>query len=298
MFLKKLLYFILISINIYAQKEIPIPYTFPYDIAIDNDCSLSNDSIRECNITISQKEKVLYQQTNYDINPIFYGDLNADGYKDIIFQGFSGGAHCCFDLIIVSIKPNISKVYYIPTSNTEFITIKDINNDNKPEIITWDDQYSYAFGLCFACSIGVKVILKYDGSKLRLDPNLTAKYTKKFTYKFQVSKVVLDKYGDISFINQTQASKVLDRILYNVYSGQTSKALFLIKKYFSFDNTAVRKLFLLELIDMMSESPFWDDIRLANHWYEEGCCFKENCTPPLELFNKNQIISWLFEHTS
>jgi biotin synthase-related radical SAM superfamily protein len=49
---------------------------------------------------------------------------------------------------------------------------------------------------------------------------------------------------------------------------------------------------------MMSESPFWDDIRLANHWYEEGCCFKENCTPPLELFNKNQIISWLFEHTS
>jgi hypothetical protein len=297
MFLKKMLYPILLSLSIYAQEEVSIPSQFPYEIVIDNECSLSTDPVRECNIYISQKGKILYKQNNYDIKPIFYGDMNSDGYKEVVFQGFSGFRHCCFDLIIVSLKPDISKVYHLPTNNTEFIAIKDINNDKKAEIITWDDQYSYGFGLCFACSIGVKVILVYDGSKLKLDPILTAKYTKHNSDNFQVSKVILNEYGNVS-IDSTNAPKVLDSILYNLYSGNTSNAILLIKKYFSFENTAVRKLFLLALIDMMSKSPFWKDIKLVNGWYEEGLCFSENCTPPIEIFSKSSVVSWLFEKTS
>ena len=191
-------------------------------------------------------------------------DLDKDGYKEDIFQVFTGGAHCCFDYIIISHNPDFTKPLIFHAYNTEMFEIKDINNDKIPDIITYDD-YSYSFGLCFACSPYVKIALDYKNNKLFLKSNIIKTF--KAPKSEKISVVFNKKEGTIEFSDG--ANKTLSAVLHYIYAAEPKRAKEIINRYVGFQNPATKKLFILELYDNLSSSPFWNDIKKANGWREK-----------------------------
>jgi hypothetical protein len=68
----------------------------------------------------------------------------------------------------------------------------------------------------------------------------------------------------------------------------------LIRDYLPFEHPAVCKLMLMEFVDMMSRSPFWDTIRRINGWREKTMCVGEGCTPPEALYSVEKVVDWLY----
>jgi len=245
-------------------------------------------------LEIYQNNTLISSYKNHRFSEIYSGDLNGDGFEEMVFQGFSGGRHCCFDIIIAKIRPNIPKPLMIDTANTEYISVQDIDNDKQTEIITYDDQYSNIFGLSFASSPLVKVILHFDGDKLLLCPKLMKKYIHAIVFKHQKFHVSLDQFGNIS-ISSDNIAPLLSEMLRLWYMGENEQAIKLMQKYLVFEHRAVLKLFLMELVEGLHNSPYWDDIRRVNHWQEETACFTDRCIPPEELFEDWQVVDKLFE---
>jgi hypothetical protein len=92
------------------------------------------------------------------------------------------------------------------------------------------------------------------------------------------SSVSLDDNGIIEFDSDV-TPRVLSTVLHKIYVGEATKAAALVKRYFHFEHPAIRKLFLKELVERISESPFWDDLRHINGWKESGACITEGCEP-------------------
>ena len=77
-------------------------------------------------------------------------DLDGDGEPEVLIDLYTGGAHCCF----------YSRVYHFTGSGYALVShlwgdpsysLRDLNHDGRPEWLTRDDRFAYAFS-CFACS--------------------------------------------------------------------------------------------------------------------------------------------------
>jgi hypothetical protein len=159
----------------------------------------------------------------------------------------------------------------------------------------WDDRYSYFGGVCFACSPEVKVVAHYEEGRLRLDVNRTKTLYDSKESNLTTSLVGIDYRGNIK-LESIRASKTISMALHLFYMGETSKAIAVLSKYFTFEHLAVSKLFLLELVQSMQKSPFWDDLRLTNHWYDSIPCYEEKpCKDEKDLWASYSVEGSLFE---
>ncbi|MGB2953991.1 MAG: hypothetical protein WBB74_11475 [Gaiellaceae bacterium] len=98
-------------------------------------------------------------------------DLDGDREPEVVLDLYTGGAHCCF----------YSRVYRYAGSAYSFVThvwgdpsysLRDLNHDGRPEWITADDRFAYAFS-CFACSALPVQVLSY---KAGLFTNVTRRF--------------------------------------------------------------------------------------------------------------------------
>ncbi len=79
-------------------------------------------------------------------------DATGDGISDLLVERYSGGAHCCTTLYIVTLVPGIRLVLRYPAGNAGGFDIVDINRDGRPELVLGDDSFAYFDDLCYACS--------------------------------------------------------------------------------------------------------------------------------------------------
>src|SRR5690349_18641203 len=59
---------------------------------------------------IDSNKKTVYSVKDWDLTVVLSGqDVNGDGTPDIVLEGYSGGAHCCWTYYIVSLgsKPGL-----------------------------------------------------------------------------------------------------------------------------------------------------------------------------------------------
>ena len=86
-----------------------------------------------------QNSQKIDQIKEYRIYDFYEGDIDKDGIIDMVFQTFSGGAHCCFDIFVAHIEPKMQKLIRLPMKNAESVEFKDLDGDGIDEWIFWDD---------------------------------------------------------------------------------------------------------------------------------------------------------------
>jgi len=237
----------------------------------------------ELNVYNDGKKIYSYSQEGGSIEKIASEDLDGDGYKEDVFLSYSGGAHCCFEVIVVSQNPDIKKPLFFDLRNTEVFELEDKDGDKIPEIVTFDD-YGYMMGLCFACSPYVKIVMNYKNGKFYLRSDLIKKIN---APQAGDVKVVFDeKNGYFYFSSDENASKTLSAVLHYIYAGEHMNALDIIKKHVTFDTPATKKLFLISLVENLGSSVFWNDIKRANGW-----------ETPYGLFDDYQIVDLFYKNT-
>lgn len=97
-------------------------------------------------------------------------DLDADGEPEVLLDLNSGGAHCCE----VTTFYRFTGGAYVRRSHSwgnPGYRLQDLGNDGRPELITGDDRFNYAFS-CFACS-GVPVKIQRYGATGLVDVTRT-----------------------------------------------------------------------------------------------------------------------------
>lgn len=71
-------------------------------------------------------------------------DLDGDGFEDLLLQNYSGGVHCCYNYVIYSLSKPLKKLGDIPMKDCgEKISLDDLNNDKKQEIISCNPDFTY-----------------------------------------------------------------------------------------------------------------------------------------------------------
>ncbi len=271
---KWFLWQLILCTSILASASAPLPYGITLN-------EKTNELMHETNITIYQNGKELIVLQSYRINEIHRGDINGDGYAELVFHSYTGGAHCCNEYTIIELRPDISEPYIFNTGSGDITFLKDTTRDKKLRFEMWDDKYSYMLNLCFACSPAPKVVAYYDKRKLNLNVERTKILREKEELKLTRSRVVYDKkekpnfiekalYPDgqanLKFDNPSVAFYTIEEILHQLYVGNKQKAVFIMQKYFDFEHPSLRKVFLYDLTKRMSNSLFWDDIRIRNGW--------------------------------
>lgn len=100
-----------------------------------------------------------------EINSATGEDIGNDGQPDVVFAGYSGGAHCCSTYWIVSLgkTPRLAR----KICNSHAITFEDIRHDGRIEMKTVDGRFDLFDGSCFACSPMPLVFLRLEGQTLR-----------------------------------------------------------------------------------------------------------------------------------
>ncbi len=218
---------------------------------------------------------ILVAQNDIDgrVFEIFYGDLDNNGEKERVYKVEYGRT---FVLYI----DNNSSHLTIPLNDTEYVYIKDIDKDGIYEIISYDSSYAMLFGLCRACSPAVEFVSHYHNGKLLLQPKLI----KIPSYAMHTIPLILNRFGYLRIDERrgdTSAhAQVIETILAYFYKGEAQKALTLIKKYIPFASRSMKVLFLQDIIDAMSQSYFWDQIKELNNW---------------DRYQNYEIVSELFE---
>lgn len=245
-----------------SSKDVNLPYDITLEKQKQENGDLSHNNEK---YTIRQKGVIVDVIEGYYIDDIYDGDMDKDGVRDLIFKTYDGGAHCCFDLYIMQVTEEMKKPMKLPLKNLDAIQYKDLDGDGIQEWIMYDDRYSY-FLTCFACSPVVQVVATYKKGKLILRPKLTKKYTVPKLKKLTPSHVFLNSYGDFYASQEEHFSAIVESLLFHFYSGDTNEALYIIDKYLIFEGRGVKLLFLKALIERMSESYFWDQLRKINHF--------------------------------
>ncbi len=96
----------------------------------------------------------------------------ANGQPEVIAEGYSGGAHCCEDIVVlVAPRDDVRapwKQVRLGAFDGGARPPRDLDGDGLAEILVRDDAFYYAYG-CYGCSYAPPVILSVrDGKKVDL----------------------------------------------------------------------------------------------------------------------------------
>ena len=84
-------------------------------------------------------------------------DINGDGFPEIVLSDYSGGAHCCTTITVVSLRPHGPFIIFSEDLGSDGALFKDIDGDGRREI-RYDHLFEYALGDFAHGTFGVPVI--------------------------------------------------------------------------------------------------------------------------------------------
>ncbi|MGB6776609.1 MAG: VCBS repeat-containing protein [Terriglobales bacterium] len=84
-------------------------------------------------------------------------DINGDGWPEVVITDYSGGAHCCTDLTVLSLRPKGPVCIFSQKLGSASAELSDLDSDGKMEIVTTRLE-EYALGTFAFGTYGVPVI--------------------------------------------------------------------------------------------------------------------------------------------
>jgi subtilisin-like proprotein convertase family protein len=97
-------------------------------------------------------------------HPLAVRDLDGDGEPEVLLDLYTGGAHCCFYTVILRFdgRGYRSSVAFWGDPGYE---LRDLDRDGRPEFVTADDRFAYAF-TSYAGSVLPIQVRRYDHGAL------------------------------------------------------------------------------------------------------------------------------------
>ncbi|MFC6661718.1 hypothetical protein [Deinococcus multiflagellatus] len=92
-------------------------------------------------------------------------DVTGDGVPEVLLAGFSGGAHCCFTHTLYSLTTPPRKLLTYFSAHSDTLTPRQLDGKGPLELLAADWRFAYAYGLSFAESIPLPVVLSYSGGQ-------------------------------------------------------------------------------------------------------------------------------------
>jgi hypothetical protein len=187
------------------------------------------------------------------IHDLTGGDLNADGFPDLVVETYSGGAHCCFGTQVFSLRPTgATLILQKPESNAGGY-FENLGTDKVSEFITYDDSFAYQY--CpYAAGVLVKVIMAYDAGQdryLPASPRFPEQYTEELAANEERARYAPGELGEWDGSN---ICAILPLALDYLYLGQPERAQTeFASRYFGPDTDAK----WAEILQVVQSSPLY-----------------------------------------
>jgi hypothetical protein len=94
--------------------------------------------------------------------PLQVVDLDADGEPEVLVDAYTGGAHCCALTEILRFNGTAYAASEASWGNMGY-ELKDLDGGGRPDFVTADDAFSYAFS-SYAGSYHPPLVLDYDAT--------------------------------------------------------------------------------------------------------------------------------------
>ncbi len=149
-------------------------------------------------------------------------DITGEGNPDAVIERYTGGAHCCFSILVYDLGAALTKVLETRESNCGG-RFEDLDGDSVLEFVTCDDLFAYVY--CpYAASPLVQAILRYEPGQgyVAASPRFAHLYGEMIARHSQLAETaVAEEMGEW---DQTTKCGVLPLVLDYLYTGQADRA--------------------------------------------------------------------------
>ncbi len=205
-------------------------------------------------------------------------DLTGDGTGDLLITEYTGGAHCCFLLHLFELGEKPRYIQTISCGDGAGV-FENLDKDAAVEIRIQDWTFAY-WHECFMRSPAPDVILKYNGSRYVMSPELmrtpppSEEKLRETAAEIAGMKdwapargeaLIIDKIAgrdfgaDEGWVPTALWAEMLDRI----YSGNMSAAWRLADLAWAGKKVS-KEDFLREFREQLATSPYWPELRKMN----------------------------------
>jgi hypothetical protein len=190
-------------------------------------------------------------------------DITGNGIPELIIGVWSGGAHCCFSVIIFSLGEELKKIAEIEGGDSS-LEFKDFDGDGIYEVVGRDWTFAY-WETSFANSPAPQIVLRYLHGKYVLATDLMKK-------NLPGKKEIEAKIEEISHAFAKSAAfddevppELWQYMLNLIYSGNGKIALTFFDKAWP-EQREGKEEFLAAFKAQLAKSSYWPEIKTFNKW--------------------------------
>ncbi|WP_045234278.1 hypothetical protein, partial [Deinococcus pimensis] len=85
-------------------------------------------------------------------------DVTGDGVPEALLFTYSGGAHCCTEHTLYTLSTPPRELLHAYSGNVAELVPAQLDGRGPLELLSYDNRFAYAYGLCFACSPFLPVV--------------------------------------------------------------------------------------------------------------------------------------------
>lgn len=168
----------------------------------------------------------------WDIHTFDGKDITGDGYPDVVVERYSGGVHCCYSYLVLSLGPEL-RVIPVPLMADPPASFADLDGDGVYEVLGWDPIFHYVY----CGNPGTPwplVILVYEPGRgyVPASPRFPEAYEARIERHTLLAEQV--KRGEIGVAQDQAKCAVLHLVLDYLYSGRTDQAWEALYEYYPY----------------------------------------------------------------
>jgi hypothetical protein len=195
--------------------------------------------------------------------PIETKDITGDGIPELIIGVWSGGAHCCFSVIIFSLGEELKKIAEIEGGDSS-LEFKDFEGDGIYEIVGRDWTFAY-WETSFSNSPAPQIVLRYLHGKYVLATDLMKKNPpgkKEIEAKIEEINHAFTKSAAF---DDEAPPELWQYMLDLIYSGNGKIALTFFDKAWPAQREG-KEVFLAAFKAQLAKSSYWPEIKSFSKW--------------------------------
>jgi hypothetical protein len=204
--------------------------------------------------------------------PVAGKDITGDGTPDLVVEENSGGAHCCYSYVILSLGSELKKLAEIHSDDSQ-LKFEDIDNDGIYELISRDWTFAY-WETSFANSPAPTVIFRLKDTIYQFASDLMKKPAPQpeeiSAWVADVKRSMDATPQEASQQDKRWAGGGVPSLLWNymlqlIYSGNGEAAWKFIDSAWP-QSRPGKQEFLDAFKRQLANSRYWQDLKALNGW--------------------------------